>query len=132
VTQSCYLESGSRDTYEISKIFRFFMRKAVQQKMEFKSSYEQLSCLDWKFLPNWDFSNTYIPNRNRSQKGRINEQNIQPDMLNDLSANKSDDRKPDYLRMFMEAFFEGDCKNGCFLNSTNTTYYLPSLSFFVI
>ena len=86
------------------------MRKAVQQKMEFKSSYEQLSCLDWKFLPNWDFSNTYIPNRNRSQKGRINEQNIQPDMLNDLSANKSDDRKPDYLRMFMEAFFEGDCK----------------------
>ena len=83
-----------------------------------------------KCLPNWDFSNTYIPNLIRSQKGRINQQNIQPDMLNDLSANKSDDRKPDYLRMFMEAFFEGDCKNGCFLNSTNTTYYLPSLSFF--
>src|SRR5215472_6039788 len=82
-----------------------------------------------KCLPNWDFSNTYIPNLIRSQKGRINQQNIQPDMLNDLSANKSDDRKPDYLRMFMEAFLKEIAKT---VNSTNTTYDLPSLSFFVI
>jgi len=38
------------------------------------------------------------------QKGRIN-QHIQ-DMLNDLSANKSHDRNPDYVRVFIEEYFK--------------------------
>src|SRR5215469_4777093 len=73
--------------------------------MEIKSSLKQLSCRDWKLSSNWDFSDTYIPNRNRLQKGRIN-QHIQPDMLNDFSATKSHDRNPDYVRVFIEECFK--------------------------
>ena len=78
-----------------------------------------------KCLPNWDFSNTYTPNRNRSKKGRINRQNIQPDKLNDLSANKSDDRKPNYLRMFTETFLKEIAKT--VVSSIRPTYIEPTV-----
>jgi hypothetical protein len=54
----------------------------------------------------WDFPNTYVPYSNRWLKGGINQENfhnIRPDILNHFSSNKSDDRKPSYGDVFMEA-----------------------------
>jgi hypothetical protein len=67
------------------------------------------NCHAWigKCLPNWDFPDTHKPYWNRWEKRGINHENlhhIRPDMLKHFfSSNQSNDSKPDYLNVFMEA-----------------------------